>query len=974
MADSSLDHCGCCAGLDAETPARIDNPPGQSAVAYRVGVHAKFKESLLARLSSGGLPALAGLTTRDDGDFTIALCDALATTLDVLSFYQERIANENFLRTATERRSILELARLIGYELAPGVAASTFLAFTLQEVPGSPALAAGPVEIPVGARVQSVPGPGEQPQTFETVEPVEARAEWNAIPVQTSVPWHPRFGDRELWLAGVGNGVGAGDVILVVGQERLDDTGSERWDVRLLTLVEEDREKQRTRIAWDEPLGSTSPHVEPAAAGATVYIFRQRAALFGHNAPDPRILFTPNNPAPEGLLTANGQQWANFGIQGSRIDLDAEYPKIVPGGWIALVAAAPPPDSVDIGILGPIELIPVAFANSAVASPVASALSSMPSGLASAVSSKLAAGYVELYRAQSVAHLSRRDYGLSGKITRIVPDTTENIGLFGLRETLVLAQSEPLPVTSTPLGFPLYGDLLALGRLAPGIGPGRALAIGGKRARVRLRKGRSAVTMTLVEGGSVTVEEGDSLRLAAAPEQKSGSAWLVLSPPQFGERLANPGSAELRLRLLDRDGREGVLEAAAAAIEPAPPEPGDEEVSEIAFVGELATSVSQDRDRSYFTLAAPLKHVYDRESVRVNANVARATHGETVNEILGSGDARVANAGFGLRQAPLTFVSAATPSGRRSTLALRANDLLWQEVPSLYARGPNERVYELAIDDQARATVRFGDGIEGARPPSGDHNLRAAYRKGLGLAGNVAAGKLTTLLSRPLGVTGATNPEPAGGGEDPEAEERARVNAPLTVLTLERAVSIRDYRDFARAFAGIAKAHALWLPSGPARGVFLTVAGEEGSAVPANGDTFRNLLAALRRHGDPLLPLTLVSYRDERFRTRLAVKVAAEAEPELVLAGVEARLREAFGFEARGFGQGVSVDEVAAVAQAVTGVEAVQVAELHRSDTPVPKFVPRLSAVLPVASLAETPLAAELLTLDAAPLALETMS
>ena len=220
--------CGCCAGLDVETPARIDNPPGQSAIAYRVGVHGQFKESLLARLSSAELPALAGLSARDDGDFTIALCDALATTLDVLAFYQERIANENYLRTATERRSILELARLIGYELAPGVAASTFLAFTLQEVPGSPALAAGPVEIPVGAKVQSVPGPGEQPQTFETVAAVEARAEWNAIPVQTTFAWHPHFGDTQLWLEGWGR-LQPGDAILIVGQDRLDDTGSERW-------------------------------------------------------------------------------------------------------------------------------------------------------------------------------------------------------------------------------------------------------------------------------------------------------------------------------------------------------------------------------------------------------------------------------------------------------------------------------------------------------------------------------------------------------------------------------------------------------------------------------------------------------------------------------------------------------------------------------------------------------------------------
>ncbi len=179
--------CGCCAGLDVETPARIDNPPGQSAIAYRVGVHGQFKELLLARLSGAELPALAALSARGDGDFTIALCDALATTLDVLAFYQERIANENYLRTATERRSILELARLIGYELAPGVAASTFLAFTLQEVPGSPALAAGPVEIPVGAKVQSVPGPGSSPRPSRPWR--RSRRAPNGTPFRCRPPW-----------------------------------------------------------------------------------------------------------------------------------------------------------------------------------------------------------------------------------------------------------------------------------------------------------------------------------------------------------------------------------------------------------------------------------------------------------------------------------------------------------------------------------------------------------------------------------------------------------------------------------------------------------------------------------------------------------------------------------------------------------------------------------------------------------------
>ena len=942
MSEKTLNTCGCCAGVDVETPRRIDNPPGLAAIAYRVGVHASFKESLLARLSSASLPALAGLTTRDDNDFTIALADAMASTLDVLSFYQERIANENFLRTATERRSILELARLIGYEPAPGVAASTWLAFSLQEVPGSPALAADPVVIPVGTKVQSVPGQDELPQIFETVEPVEARTEWNAIPVQTTIAWHPQSGDRSLWLAGVSSGVQAGDAILIVGQDRIDTPGSERWDIRLVTSVTEDKARRRTRIEWGAGLGSVMPHVEPAGAGAAVYVFRQRAMLFGHNAPDPRLFGNEGGSLLSELTDPDvaERKWANFRIRNGEIDLEAAYPKILPGSWFALVSNGPSQDK---------------------------------SGLS---------GYVELYRADAVSFPSRSDYGLAGKITRLKPDTTENLpssdtelGEFpNLREVLVLAQSEALAVSEPPLGYPLFGATLALATLAPDILPGRVLAVSGKRARIRLRPGKPPVALTLTEGGTVVVLEGDSLRLAAPPEEKSGSAWTVLTPADFRARIDQSSSQQVRLTLLDRDGRQGRMIVAAAAIEQVPALDDDEDVQEIACIDDLATAVIHDRNRTTCILATALKYCYDRETARVNANVAPATHGETVSEVLGSGDARQANARFALRQSPLTYVSAATPSGRRSTLELRANDMLWAETSSLYARGPTERVYEIRHADNGTSSVLFGDGSEGSRPPSGDHNLRAMYRKGLGLGGNVAAGKLTTLLSRPLGVSGVTNPEGASGGEDAECEAKARENAPLTVLTLERAVSIRDYQDFARAFAGIAKAHALWIPSGPGRGVFITVAGENGAAILQTSDTYRHLQDALHRHGDPLMPVRIVSYRDARFRLRMTVKIAADADGIVVSGAVKSRLCAAFGFEARRFGQGVSVDEVAAEAHTVAGVEAVQVVELHRGDTPLPVFVPRLFAALPEASLTEPPLAAELLVLDPAAVTLEVMS
>ena len=111
---SSETLCGCCAGVVTETPEVIYNRPGLSSISYRVGTQTAFKASLLAALSSSALPALAPLTTRDNSDFSIALLDAWAVALDILSFYQERIANESYLRTAVDAASVFNLAELVG--------------------------------------------------------------------------------------------------------------------------------------------------------------------------------------------------------------------------------------------------------------------------------------------------------------------------------------------------------------------------------------------------------------------------------------------------------------------------------------------------------------------------------------------------------------------------------------------------------------------------------------------------------------------------------------------------------------------------------------------------------------------------------------------------------------------------------------------------------------------------------------------
>ena len=193
------DTCGCCEGIEQITPITISNRPGLSTLVYRIGTHATFLDTMLARLCNQIIPIgelgpllppdadpdtpvypLQALTTRSTGDPSIALLDAWAVVADVFTFYQERIANEGYLRTATHRRSILELARLVGYKLGPGVASSTYLAYTLQD--GYNTL------IPAGSRAQNIPAAGQLPQSFETSEDLQARAAWSNLQPRMSIP------------------------------------------------------------------------------------------------------------------------------------------------------------------------------------------------------------------------------------------------------------------------------------------------------------------------------------------------------------------------------------------------------------------------------------------------------------------------------------------------------------------------------------------------------------------------------------------------------------------------------------------------------------------------------------------------------------------------------------------------------------------------------------------------------------------
>ncbi len=235
--------CGCCEGVDPLTPGDTSNRPRLGTLVYRVGTHASFLETMKANLSARGegedVPPLVGLATRDAGDPSIALLDAWAVVADVLSFYNERLANEGYLRTAVHRRSLVELARLVGYKPRPGVSASTFLAFTLDAppataapapaipgLPPSPAPARLPVPtgsrdeitIPKGTRAQTQPGQGELPQPFETDQAITARAAWNALRPRMTKPQAltcESVLEQGIWFSGIGTDLKVNDPLLI---------------------------------------------------------------------------------------------------------------------------------------------------------------------------------------------------------------------------------------------------------------------------------------------------------------------------------------------------------------------------------------------------------------------------------------------------------------------------------------------------------------------------------------------------------------------------------------------------------------------------------------------------------------------------------------------------------------------------------------------------------------------------------------
>lgn len=159
--------CTACEPPTPVTPLSLYNRPGLTKLIYRVGTFPAFRQAMLdARVvtpvrsvDQSNSHLFNQLATWSSDDYGVAILELWAYVLDVLTFYQQSIANEAFLRTAELRQSLTLLANLLGYEPRRGVAATALLAFFAD--------AGASLKLPLGLRMQSIPPPGKNPSTFE---------------------------------------------------------------------------------------------------------------------------------------------------------------------------------------------------------------------------------------------------------------------------------------------------------------------------------------------------------------------------------------------------------------------------------------------------------------------------------------------------------------------------------------------------------------------------------------------------------------------------------------------------------------------------------------------------------------------------------------------------------------------------------------------------------------------------------------
>ena len=899
--------CPC----DSISSTATTNLPGLSQIAFRACDFNDFRRALLTPILT---PPEQSLTAWQSGvdsdpsvvDLAVMMVEWWAYLADILTFYNERIANEDYLRTAALPETPAELIKLLGYRPRPAIGATGTLA-ALVATSVSPGQT---VTLPKGLQFQSKPGPGGAPQTFEMYpattiglpDQVATLPKPNLIANEgPEIDWVESLIDQSL-LAKVqintqikaqiksqiktqakASAKASGLASLVTSS--LLETfsgpsffeGPTQYEIllqgsvtsvsngSLLLLGPRDDTAPPTLITLSQP-----PSVQTVVGGG-----KQTGLTFTAN-PAPGSMAASNARLTK--ANQNAALWSVIGdpvdSTGTVIQLASLARNIQPNDWVVFTApgftpqlvqvikltdvlgdasSAGSPTQVSAGGTGAPTPIPVLHTQLTLATALSPALSKNPSAAlqAAAVAEAFAVG-LQAAAAANLAAANAGAFWLWPLVIQLEEEAANAVAAAAAAAKAAAAAEAADPAVSVLFGWVEIG--------------------------------------TLVDQPP-TPWDGTTELYAIQPAQfPSGGASLLasLSPDILLQDSNGVGAA-----------------ASAGGL-------GSDGGLNVTWPSPASTPLSP-------LMQPPIQIFYNLLPVSCGKTVA--------GEILGSGDATQAGQSFMLSKSPVTYLAVGTSYA--SAIALTVNNLPWTEVKSFYQQPANAQVYVTREDSNQNTWVDFGDGVNGARLTTGTNNVVATYRVGGGLA-SPPAGKLTVIAQSYPGLRAVVNPVAVSGGSDPDPAALLKQYAPRSVLAFGSPVSVFDYQAFAAQAPGVTMATAVWAwdDDNQRGGVTVYVAGEPNVASSVQ----KQLSAA----GDPNRPLTVNQAIPAPVTLTMTFVLISGSDTAAITRALQTALYDSqvglFSPPQMGIGQALFDSQIEAVCLAVSGVVAIQSSQFVFND------------------------------------------
>lgn len=240
---------------------------------------------------------------------------------------------------------------------------------------------------------------------------------------------------------------------------------------------------------------------------------------------------------------------------------------------------------------------------------------------------------------------------------------------------------------------------------------------------------------------------------------------------------------------------------------------------------------------STLEVTAPIRYqLLEDLIIPAGATTATATveHSEFQRDVFASNG--LANQSFTLTRTPYLDGSA----------VITAANGVFTQVSNFLRSTSTDRHFVVVVDQNDRARIDFGNGINGAIPLG---SVSADYKTGGGIAGRVDAGTLRKLvgsfsdsLGNPANIS-VTNVLKSEGGTDRQSNASIRQLAPESVRVSDRSVAREDFEIVARKVTTVSRALMLTKNEDPAipenSGILFIVPPGSGTAPQATIDAVR---------------------------------------------------------------------------------------------------------------------------------------